>query len=220
MDDAQALEDAGWPTGSLAWAGYQTAGRGRHRGRTWVAEPGSSLLFTLYWGPEAFAVPSFAPSLTVGLGLCRWLESFSGSEGSVALKWPNDVYWEDRKLAGILVRRRLTASGPGSVHAGIGINLTRPPEAGFRTAAAALCDLGPSLSPAEALEGLLPYLASALADLDPRGACEQRLWRRHLDLSLTLPDDSVRSGLVRGLDPSGGLLLEGPSGLEVVNSGE
>lgn len=220
MDDAQALEDSGWPEGSLAWAGYQSAGRGRHSGRTWRAEPDASLLFTVYWRPERFAVPSFAPSLTVGLGLCRWLESLSSSlQGAINLKWPNDVYWNDAKLAGILVRRRLNA-GPGSIHAGIGLNLAPPQGEGFRTVATSLVEVGLALSPVEALESLLPHLASALAESQPRLACEQWLWRLNDSFSVTLPDGSVRSGLVRGLDEAGSLVLEGPSGRDSISSGE
>ena len=223
MDDAQNLEDQGAPEGSLAWADVQTAGRGRHPGRTWVGEPGAGLLFTVYWSPDRFKDQVFASSLTVGLGVCLWLESLGlPKDLPVSLKWPNDVYLADRKLAGILVRRRWGTPVPGAVHAGIGINL-QPPRSvePLRTHPGSLADGGIRITPAEALEGLLPRLAAALDLRDPRAACELRLWRRGRSLEMTLPGEpGPRRGLVRGLDPSGGLVWETSEGLETLSSGE
>jgi len=222
MDDAQALEAQGVPEGSVAWAGFQTAGRGRFPDRVWHSAPGANLLFTVYWNPDRFRVPFFAPSLTVGLGLCFWLESLTLPPSiPIALKWPNDVYLADRKVAGILVRRRLGAAGPGSIHAGVGVNLLpSEPRGDFRSPATSLAEVGCRLSPAQALEGLLPALARALAAPDPRSDCVGRLWRQNQELALVLPDGQTRQGLVRGLDEAGGLLLEGAGGLEVLSSGE
>jgi BirA family biotin operon repressor/biotin-[acetyl-CoA-carboxylase] ligase len=221
MDDAQALEDSGAPDGSLVQAGFQTAGRGRYPDRSWVSAPDENLLFTVYWSPNRFRVPEFAPSLTVGLGLCLWLEALDlGPRAPVSLKWPNDVYLGDQKVAGILVRRRWTAGGPRSVHAGIGVNLkpTLDPS-GFRTPAANLADFGFRQSPAEALDGLLHALAVALDHPDPRGACESRMWRRGADLELNLPGGRDH-GVVVGLDPEGQLVWDTPRGRQTVSSGE
>lgn len=224
MDDARALEDSGAPDGSLVWARHQTAGRGRLADRAWVDEPGSSLLFTAYWSPARFRVPEFAPSLTVGLGVCLWLEQLGlAADAPVSLKWPNDVYLGEKKVAGILVRRRLTAAGPQSIHAGIGINLSNPgDQTGFRRPATSLAAAGVTLSPEEALEGLLPALAAALVHPDPRGECEARLWRRGAEAELSIPDaqSPARVGLVAGVDPAGRLLWRVGGVLELVSSGE
>ena len=78
----------------------QTAGRGR-RGRAWQSWPGAGLTFSLLW---RFAPAAHVPaglSLVVGLAVARTLEEL-GVEG-VALKWPNDVLIQGKKLAGILV---------------------------------------------------------------------------------------------------------------------
>lgn len=220
MDDARALEDAGAPDGSLVQAGFQSAGRGRHEGRAWVSAADDNLLFTVFWSPNRFRVPEFAPSLTVGLGVCLWLEAL-GLDASVALKWPNDVYLGDRKLAGILTRRRWTASGPRSIHAGIGVNL-RPPtgEGDFRTPPASLVDFGLDLTPAQALDGLLHALAVALDHPEPRQACEARLWRRGQALELERPGQPVATGTVVGLDLQGRLIWDRDGHQEMVSSGE
>ncbi len=220
MDDAQELEDWGQPDGSVAWAGTQTAGRGR-QGRTW-ADGGSSLLFTVFWKPSRFRVLSFAPSLTVGLGLCLWLESLPlPSEFSVALKWPNDVYLGDRKLAGILVRRRMSSTGEGSVHAGIGVNLRSPLGIQeFRTPPVSLAEAGLTPTPEAALKNLLPYLALALDHADPRGACEERLWKRGRTLELSASGHPPAPGTVLGIDAQGCLLWETAAGVQTVAFGE
>lgn len=220
MDDAQALEDEGAPDGSLVWAGEQTAGRGRHPGRTWNAAPGASLLFTVFWRPSRFRVPDFAASLTVGFGVCLWLESLGlGAEHRISLKWPNDVYLGDRKLAGILVRRRLS-SGLGSVHAGIGINLLPPVADAYRTTPTSLAEAGRSLAPDEALVGLLPFLAAALDHPEPRSQCAARLWRRGQPLTLSFPDGRSASGIPRDLADDGALIWDTERGREVLSSGE
>ena len=224
MDDAQALEARGEPDGSVAWAAQQSAGRGRHPGRAWYGSPHASLMFTVYWKPTRFLVGAFAPSLTVGLGVCLWLESLGlGPEFPVALKWPNDVYLADRKAVGILVTRRWGASGSGAIHAGIGVNLQMPASGeAFRTPPISLAEAGILLTPEDALRSLLPFLAQALDHRQPRQACEARLWRRGQELELM---DSVeqgvpRCGLVHGLDEAGRLLWDDGRGLRALSSGE
>ncbi len=220
MDDAQELEDLGEPDGSVAWAGTQTAGRGR-QGRTWT-DGGSSLLFTVFWHPARFRVLSFAPSLTVGLGVCLWLETLSlPPEFPIALKWPNDVYLASRKLSGILVRRRMSGSSEGSIHAGLGINLKSPfgvPE--FRTPPVSLAEAGAAFAPEAALTGLLPYLAQALDHPDPRSACEERLWKRGQSIELSVAGRPPASGTVLGLDAQGCLLWETADGVQTMAFGE
>lgn len=219
MDDAQVLEDAGAPEGSVAWAEHQTAGRGRHPGRRWQSSPGASLLFTLYLDASRFVRAEFAPSLTIGLGVCLWLEGMGACSPPLGLKWPNDVYYGDRKLAGILVRRRLT--GKRRWHIGVGINL-RSPESGedFRTSPTSVADAGYALSPPEALEGLLPCLARALLCPDPRSLCAERLYRRGEPLTLSLPSGLAVEGVPLDLDPTGALVWQQGGAIRTLSSAE
>lgn len=224
MDDARDLEARGEPGGSLVVAGYQSQGVGRHQGRNWLSAPGDSLLFTVFWPASLFAVPTFAPSLVVGLGVCRWLQGLAwAASPQIALKWPNDVYLDGRKVAGILVRSRLSSTGPHSYHAGVGINLRQQHFAGeFRQQPTSLALHGVSLSPEVALGELLPHLQAALALVDPKTACEGLLWRRGEVLSVQVPDtgSTVVEGAVLGLDAAGGLRVATSAGEVVVNSGE
>jgi len=108
----------------LCVAELQNAGRGR-RGRTWLAPFGSGVVMTLGWMFDE-APPTFsALSLAVGVAVVNALRKLGASD--VMLKWPNDVVWKGRKLAGILVEMRGESAGPAHVIIGIGINLRMPP---------------------------------------------------------------------------------------------
>ena len=103
----------------------QTSGRGR-AGRPWHTRAGDALLFSCGW--QAQIAPARLPplSLVAGLAACEALSSLLGphADGSLALKWPNDVQWNTAKLAGILVES-VPVPAPGRIGLvlGMGINL-------------------------------------------------------------------------------------------------
>ena len=106
-------------------AEYQTAGRGR-RGRRWSTPLGAGLCLSVGWQFADAPAELSALTLAVGVVVRRVLARVAGVE--IALKWPNDLVWDERKLGGILLE--LTAEGQGGCHvvAGIGINVALPPE--------------------------------------------------------------------------------------------
>lgn len=106
-------------SGHVCMAEQQTAGRGR-RGRLWVSPYGSNIYFSLLWKFATGPAQLGGISLAAGLSVVRSLESVGISD--VGLKWPNDVYWRDRKLAGLLLEVTGEAEGPSNVVLGIGIN--------------------------------------------------------------------------------------------------
>lgn len=103
---------------TMVIAGRQTAGRGQ-RGNSWESEPGKNLTFTLYFVPAGVAPrEQFAISEASALAVADFLEE----AGIPALvKWPNDVYSGDSKIAGILIEHSLT--GNAIIHSRIGIGL-------------------------------------------------------------------------------------------------
>ncbi len=105
--------------GAVCLAEAQTAGRGR-RGRQWVATPYHNILLSMGWrfpaGPGIVA----GLSLAAGVAVLRALEEY-GVRGAV-LKWPNDVLYEEKKLAGLLVDVQGEATGPSLVVLGVGLN--------------------------------------------------------------------------------------------------
>ncbi|MGL9773398.1 MAG: bifunctional biotin--[acetyl-CoA-carboxylase] ligase/biotin operon repressor BirA [Sodalis sp. (in: enterobacteria)] len=106
--------------GDACVAEYQAQGRGR-RGRQWISPFGNNLYLSLYWRLEQGPPAADGLSLMVGIVMAEVLQRL-GAEG-VRVKWPNDLYLNDRKLAGILVEISGKAGDAAHVVIGVGINL-------------------------------------------------------------------------------------------------
>jgi len=79
----------------------QTQGKGQ-RGRQWLGDEGKNIAISIVIEPPVLAISEqFALSAAVALGTYKFFSSYAGSETSI--KWPNDIYWRDRKAAGILI---------------------------------------------------------------------------------------------------------------------
>ena len=220
MEDARLLEEAGAPGGSVAWADYQTEGRGRKAERRWVAPSRGALLATFFWHESQFSCPQFAPSLLIALGVLSWLKQYS-VPGRFCVKWPNDILYEPEalKLAGILtiVRWRGTSH---SIHAGIGVNLSPPPAGTYRRNAGSLSELGIVETPETALQQLMNALAVVFQDPNPRASLEPYLWHLGETAEWETPDGHKVSGRVQGLTEEGHLVLQTVSGTLTLTSGE
>ena len=224
--------EAGAPSGSVVVANEQTAGRGR-RGRHWITSPGDSLAFSLLW---RFA-PGTAPaglSLAAGLAVARALQKVGAGSPCVpgtslreqvtALKWPNDILRNRRKLGGILVE--LLPGAPHAAVIGVGINLRLPPTMppDLRAASAALDLLRANESALYA--ALLSELLTTLERFAAGGfaALREEWMALHAfqDAAVLLSSDfgEPREGICRGVAGDGALLFETGGGIERVLSGE
>ena len=115
---ARGLAQAGAPSGTIVTASEQSAGRGRH-GRMWAAPRGKALLLSAVLRPLA---PRHALlPLAVPLAVCAAIEAVAGPE--CRIKWPNDVWIDERKAAGVLIEAR----PPQWAVIGIGINVSIDP---------------------------------------------------------------------------------------------
>lgn len=110
-------------SGTACIAEYQQAGRGR-RGRQWLSPFGSNLYLSMYWRLDAGMAAAMGLSLVVGVAIAETLQDFGCPD--VKVKWPNDIYLHDKKLAGILVE--LTGQTGDAVHLviGMGLNISMP----------------------------------------------------------------------------------------------
>lgn len=116
---ARELAVAGAPGGTIVTADEQSAGRGR-RGRRWSAPAGKALLYSAIVRPldiEHGLLP-----LAAGLAVCEAIESVA--DARCALKWPNDVWIEGKKVAGVLIEAR----PPDFAVIGIGVNVSVEPD--------------------------------------------------------------------------------------------
>jgi BirA family transcriptional regulator, biotin operon repressor / biotin---[acetyl-CoA-carboxylase] ligase len=118
-----AMADAELPHGAVVYALRQTGGRGR-LGRVWVSPPGS-VPFSMVLHPRLAPQRAQALTLAAAVGLVRGIEAATGL--SAAIKWPNDVQWEGRKLAGILTEVRSDPDRVVRAVVGVGLNVATAP---------------------------------------------------------------------------------------------
>ncbi len=221
---------AGAPHASVIAAEWQRAGRGRLN-RPWHAALGGALTFSVLWRFSQGAAMLAGLSLAVGLALARALEAF-GVVG-VGVKWPNDLVWRGRKIAGILIEMQGEALGPSAVVIGSGVNMRLSPLLEPRIGQAAT-DVETILNVGQAqaadrnqlLALLLNELNRVLLEFERAGfqPFRQEWQRRHVHqdcpVRLSLPGGNSESGLARGVAEDGALLLETAHGVRAFHSGD
>ena len=106
----------------LVTADFQTAGRGQ-AGNSWESEAGKNLLFGLLFHPrEVEANRQFILSQAVALSICETLSDYAED---IRIKWPNDIYWKDRKICGMLIENTLVGRCIENCIIGAGININQ-----------------------------------------------------------------------------------------------
>jgi len=229
----------------LLVAEQQTAGRGR-LGRQWFSGEGTSVGTSFAAGPpqggttpsggsavrEATSVGA-SPSLTFSLGLPLSPRDWSGLSLAVGvcmvqslhpdlrLKWPNDVWWHERKLAGILIE---TASVGELRYAviGVGINIKRRESSGLATPAAWLQELLPAVDAPQTLLRIALPLVQTVKAFERHGFAPFQAGFTERDalsgLNVVLSDGTV--GVAQGVDGAGALRLHTAQGLQKITSAE
>ena len=202
------------PEGTLVTTDHQVAGRGR-LGRGWESPARSGIAASVLLRPDH--VPSERWSwlpLLVGIATVEAVRISTGVDA--ALKWPNDVVVEDRKLAGILLERIETPAGPAAV-AGLGLNVSLREDELPVAHATSLLLCGASTTDravvlrayARVLEAL--YRAWAATDGDPAAGLHDSYVRRCVtldqDIVVTASDGAVLRGNAQAIDASGRLVL-------------
>jgi BirA family biotin operon repressor/biotin-[acetyl-CoA-carboxylase] ligase len=208
----------------LLVAERQTAGRGR-LGRHWFSGPVADGL------APAAAAP--LPALTFSLGMTMAPQDWSGLSLAVGvsiaralhpalgLKWPNDIWLQQRKLAGILIET-VAVGERRYVVVGVGINITPRDAAGLSTAPACLQELLPALDAPEALACVAQPLAQALRLFEAQGFAAFQAAFRQRDVLRERPvllSDGTE-GTASGVDERGALLVHTCAGMKLVNSAE
>jgi len=216
----------GAPHGSCVAAELQTAGRGR-RGRTWFAGIGGGVAFSVLWRFDQGAGFLSGLSLAVGVAVVRALHA-AGVAGAM-LKWPNDVLYHYRKLAGILIEMQGDVSGPCAVVIGIGLNL-KLSEVVLEHIDQPAVDIFsitrqmPQRNRMMAL--ILSHLADVLTLFGQQGFSALREeWKSYhsyqgKSVRLLMPDGTQREGVLLDVADDGALLLETPDGLGRYTAGE
>jgi BirA family transcriptional regulator, biotin operon repressor / biotin---[acetyl-CoA-carboxylase] ligase len=199
----------------LLVAEQQRAGRGR-MGRTWHAEPGAALTFSLAWPCSGWSLDGL--SLAVGSALAEALDP-NGS--NLRLKWPNDLWLHQRKLGGVLIE---TVSQGGELRAvvvGVGLNLQALPVDRVDVSTAGLTELDARWTPALALTAVAPALVALLQHWRGFDAAAQAAFAARDALRDQAVQADGFAGRSEGVDAHGLLLLREPTGqLRRLRAGE
>lgn len=203
---------AGQTEPTLLVAERQTAGRGR-LGRPWQSAAGDSLTFSL-------GLP-FSPKDWSGLSLAVGLAVAESLHPDIGLKWPNDLWWQDRKLAGILIEAA-TTGGHSQVVIGIGINIRPRPAEGLSTPPAALSELWPEATAGQALLRLMPALVRVLQAFERNGFAplQPRFDARDVLRGREVGTSDGQQGQALGVSATGALRLLQAGGECLIDSSE
>lgn len=215
--DAAELARRDSPEGTVVVADTQTAGRGRLQ-RHWHSPPGENLYFSLLLRPQVLPERTPQLALVAGLALCRSLGAlFPGL--SPRAKWPNDVYLNGRKLAGILCGMSSEMERVRHLIIGIGINVNGgefPPEIAD-TATSLRRETGEEVSRPQLLAAVLAELEGAYCEWLENGLApfvEQWNEVSYLaghEVTVEVMNEQVR-GTVLGIAESGALRLRQANG--------
>ena len=212
MDVAREEAESGAPHGLIVLADEQTAGRGR-RGRAWVSPPGG-LYVTIVLRPEPDAVRRLA--MVAPLAVCEAIDAVAAVRSAV--KWPNDVLIEGRKVAGFLIDSRTSAGDVEYALVGIGVNIGLDPlrHAEIRDLATSLAlESERKVSREKLLAAVLNRFEKLLAASRVDGDVYEA-WRARLETLgrqvRAQSVDNVEEGVAEDVDTDGNLLLRRPDG--------
>ncbi|WBY00091.1 biotin--[acetyl-CoA-carboxylase] ligase [Ramlibacter tataouinensis] len=199
----------------LLLAQRQTAGRGR-LGRQWLGEPGASLTFSL---GLLLAPPDWS-----GLSLAAGVAVAEALHPAVRLKWPNDLWVQDRKLGGILIETAAPSEGGPARYTIVGLGLNLAPREGdaYATPPCALRELLPKAAADAVLQQVAPPLLQAVLGFEQFGFAPFQARFEARDAlagrSVRLSDGMV--GSAHGVDTRGALLVHTAAGMKAVATAE
>ncbi|EOW2373438.1 bifunctional biotin--[acetyl-CoA-carboxylase] ligase/biotin operon repressor BirA [Cronobacter sakazakii] len=199
-------------SGDACIAEYQQAGRGR-RGRKWFSPFGANLYLSMYWRLEQGPAAAIGLSLVIGIVMAEVLHELGA--GQVRVKWPNDLYLHDRKLAGILVELTGKTGDAAQIVIGAGINLAmRQVESDIVNQGwINLQEAGIKVDRNELAVRLIEKLRASLREFEQEGLAPfLSRWEKldnfiHRQVKLIIGDREIY-GISRGIDNQGALLLE------------
>lgn len=206
--------------GVVCFAEFQSSGKGR-RGRDWISPFGSNIYLSILWRFQNGPASISGLSLAVGVAVIRALNDCGIYD--VGLKWPNDIYWKNKKLAGILIEVSGEANGPCNAVVGLGLNIYLPEEKG-KSITQDWVDLNQIIADnpvkirtklaAELLNYLMPTIANFEEDTLERYLDEWRTYdcMKGNEVNIYM-GQNVFTGVIEGIDNDGYLLLADEQGV-------
>jgi len=199
-------------SGDACIAEYQQAGRGR-RGRQWFSPFGTNLYLSMYWRLEQGPAAAIGLSLVIGIVIAEVLQRLGAHD--VRVKWPNDLYLNDKKLAGILVELTGKTGDAAQIVMGAGINLAMKSVVSevVNQGWINLQQVGLNIDRNQLAVSLIKELRQALIHFEREGLTPFLSRWQQLDNYINRPVKLIIGereifGIARGINEQGGLLLE------------
>ncbi|UII29007.1 biotin--[acetyl-CoA-carboxylase] ligase [Fulvivirga maritima] len=214
-DIAQELLSEGTIEGTVIITENQTNGRGQ-RGNGWESEPGKNLTFSLILKPTFLSVnQQFELNRVVSLGICDFLKTY---KTGFQVKWPNDIYYHDRKICGILIQNSIKKGHIDSSIVGIGLNINQQDFNEEKPISLSQI-IGEAISLPEALENLAQHIETRYLTL--RAGNRELLRKDYLhhlyrfgEEYLYKANNEVFNGRITDVSPEGRLEVQSNSGIQ------
>jgi BirA family transcriptional regulator, biotin operon repressor / biotin---[acetyl-CoA-carboxylase] ligase len=207
--------------GDVYFAHEQTAGKGQ-RGKTWIAKPGENITMSIVLNTEALtSSQQFLLSASVALA-CHDLLT-KKLETDVKIKWPNDLYWRDRKAGGILIENQIAGNIWKHAVAGIGLNINQTSFGDLERAVSFKQVTGKHWNPAELAKELCALLEARWTTLREKPdsvmeAYNNCLYKKDEQVRLKKQNIAFRAW-IKGVNKDGRLVTEN-AGVEEFSLGE
>ena len=203
--------------GVAIFAHEQVAGKGQ-RGKVWATERGSNIVLSIIINPQPLQlVQQFHLNACLAVAVHDFFSNYAGEETKI--KWPNDLYWQDRKAGGILIESivRSQESKPGSWEwaiAGIGININQTSFSGDLFNPVSLKQItGKDFNPVELAKELCAVIELRYAELNEDGF--ENIYNTYLNYLYKINDrvklkkgNIVFEALIKGVTPTGKLITQ------------
>lgn len=209
---AKAVAALGAPEGTVIISEHQTAGRGR-LGRQWQAEPRQNLMFSIVLKPNVPPETLNLLPLYVAVAIADGIEQTTGLR--LECKWPNDLLYQGRKIAGILIEGSVKQNAVEYVIIGVGINVNQTKFEGelLSKASSLMNECGREIDRTQLFREVIKSLESGYVDVSktgfqsvvPRWLSRTSMLNRTVSVS---QQGTIISGIMKGLSPDGGLVLQ------------
>ena len=202
------------PEGYTVITDFQSAGKGQP-GNTWESKAGKNLLFSTVLYPQLIKPEEqFLISQLVSVAIKKTLDKYTGD---ITVKWPNDIYWKDKKIAGILIENSLQGKSIKFSVIGIGLNVNQTEFVSDAPNPVSLRSImGRSINRKRLLKELLGNIMDVYGNPDKemiRSAYSAGLYRRTGFYTFNAENESFRACL-KFVNPDGQLVLETESGVQ------
>lgn len=203
------------PEGTVVITDYQTAGRGQ-KGNSWESERGKNLTFSILLHPNHIPPgKQFILSQLISIAIVGVLKKY---DRHFTIKWPNDIYWKEKKIAGMLIEVDLTGSSLSNAIIGIGININQRHFKSDAPNPVSLTQItGKEHNLSELLEKILDSIVDEYNKYTPDNEEEIRqkymaLLFRNKGVYPYLYGEEIFNASIEGIEPNGQLILKKENG--------